>query len=151
VRAGRCCFGRLDRVAAAAPALGVGPPELLRQHGIEVRRALPAGLEPERPIYRACSDLHVLTTVTLNRRAVTCFGLRAWRLEYALFRPWPSHDAAVCRSVLRESDPGHQHATSNGTCTLSLDKFGSPLHISMRLRPPFATCSPTIAAHVRIQ
>ncbi len=131
---------------------GLGPAELLRQHGIEVVADLPgvgANLHDHlqiRSIYK------VRNTRTLNRRARNWLGKAAMALEYAFLRTGPltmppSQLGAFAKSdALRAAANIEWHVQP-----LSLDKFGSPLHAFDAITPSVCNLQPTSRGHVRIK
>jgi choline dehydrogenase len=131
---------------------GVGPPDLLRGHGIEVAADLPgvgANLHDHlqiRSIYK------VRNTTTLNRRAGSWLGKAAMALEYAMFRTGPLTMPPSQLGAVAKSDDGREHANIEWHVQpLSLDKFGSPLHAFDAITPSVCNLQPTSRGHVRIK
>ena len=131
---------------------GLGPAELLRQHGIEVVAALPgvgANLHDHlqiRSIYK------VRNTRTLNRRARTWLGKAAMALEYAFLRTGPLTMPPSQLGAFAKSDAGRTVANIEWHVQpLSLDKFGSPLHAFDAITPSVCNLQPTSRGHVRIK
>jgi choline dehydrogenase len=131
---------------------GVGPAELLRQHGIDVVANLPgvgANLHDHlqiRSIYK------VRGTTTLNRRARTWLGRGAMALEYAMFRTGPLTMPPSQLGAFARSDESRASANIEWHVQpLSLDKFGSPLHAFDAITPSVCNLQPTSRGHVRIK
>ncbi len=108
---------------------GLGPAELLQQHGIEIKQALPgvgANLQDHlqiRAVYK------VQGARTLNTRANSLWGKAMIGLEYALKRSGPmsmapSQLGAFTRSSSAKPWPDLEYHVQ----PLSLDAFGEPLH-----------------------
>ncbi len=131
---------------------GLGPAELLRQHGIAVIANLPgvgANLHDHlqiRSIYK------VRNTRTLNRRARTLVGRAAMALEYAFLRTGPLTMPPSQLGAFARSDSGHTSPNIEWHVQpLSLDKFGSPLHPFDAITPSVCNLQPTSRGHVRIK
>jgi choline dehydrogenase len=131
---------------------GLGPAELLRGLGVEVRADLPgvgANLQDHlqiRSIYK------VRNTRTLNRRARTWLGQAAMALEYAMFRTGPLTMPPSQLGAFARSDDQRKHANLEWHVQpLSLDKFGSPLHAFDAVTPSVCNLQPTSRGHVRIK
>jgi choline dehydrogenase len=131
---------------------GIGPGDLLREHGIDVVRDAPgvgANLHDHlqiRSIYR------VDNTVTLNRRARTWFGKAAMALEYALFHTGPLTMPPSQLGAFAKSDAAQPAANMEWHVQpLSLDKFGDPLHAFDAITPSVCNLQPTSRGHVRIR
>ena len=108
---------------------GIGPPDLLAEHGIGVRHALPgvgANLQDHlqlRMIYK------VRNTVTLNEQSTSLLGKARMGLQYALFRRGPLTMAPSQLGAFAKSDPARETPNLQYHIQpLSLDKFGDPLH-----------------------
>jgi choline dehydrogenase len=131
---------------------GIGPGELLREHGIDVvrdARDVGANLHDHlqiRSIYK------VDNTVTLNRRARTWLGKAAMALEYALFHTGPLTMPPSQLGAFAKSDAGQPAANMEWHVQpLSLDKFGDPLHAFDAITPSVCNLQPTSRGHVRIR
>ena len=131
---------------------GVGPPPLLREHGIDVVADLPgvgANLHDHlqiRSIYK------VQNTRTLNRRAGSWLGRAAMALEYAFFRTGPLTMPPSQLGAFARSDEGREAANIEWHVQpLSLDKFGAPLHAFDAITPSVCNLQPTSRGHVRIK
>jgi len=108
---------------------GIGRPEALAGHGIEVRHVLPGVGEnlqdhlQVRPVYR------VEGTTTLNDRARTLAGRAGIALQYALFRNGPMSMAPSQLGAFARTGPAFETPNVEyHVQPLSLDRFGAPLH-----------------------
>jgi choline dehydrogenase len=131
---------------------GLGPAELLQQHGIEVVADIPgvgANLHDHlqiRSIYK------VRNTRTLNRRARSLLGRAAMALEYAFLRTGPLTMPPSQLGAFGKSDSGRTAPNIEWHVQpLSLDKFGSPLHPFDAITPSVCNLQPTSRGHVRIK
>ncbi len=131
---------------------GVGPPELLREHGIDVVVDLPGVGENLHDHLQIRSIYKVKNTSTLNSRARTLLGRAAMALEYALFRTGPLTMPPSQLGAFARSDEGQTAANIEWHVQpLSLDKFGSPLHPFDAITPSVCNLQPTSRGHVRIK
>jgi len=131
---------------------GVGPPELLRRHGIEVVAELPGVGENLHDHLQIRSIYKVRNTRTLNRRARTLLGRAAMALEYAFFRTGPLTMPPSQLGAFARSDDGRTAANIEWHVQpLSLDKFGSPLHAFDAITPSVCNLQPTSRGYVRIK
>ncbi len=123
----------LSTGSVASPVIlqqsGVGPGDLLREHGIAVRHELPGvgeNLQDHlqiRPVFR------VSNTVTLNQRANSRIGRIAMGLEYALFRSGPLSMAPSQLGCFAKSDPSQETPNLEfHVQPLSTEKLGEALH-----------------------
>jgi choline dehydrogenase len=131
---------------------GVGPGELLRQHGIAViadRPGVGANLQDHlqlRLIYK------VDGITTLNERYHAPLGLAGMLLEYALFRRGPLTMAPSQLGLFTRSDPDRVRANLQyHVQPLSLDRFGEPLHKFPAFTASVANVQPTSRGHVRLR
>ena len=119
--------------AVATPCLlqrsGVGPGELLRSHGIELRHEVPGlggNLQDHlqiRTVYK------VKNTRTLNLRANSLLGRIGMGLEYALFKRGPLTMAPSQLGCFTKSDPSRETPNLQyHVQPLSCDRLGDPLH-----------------------
>jgi choline dehydrogenase len=108
---------------------GIGPPELLRGHGLEVRLAAPgvgANLQDHLQL-RAIYKLEGART--LNTRAATWWGKAGIGLEYLARRSGPMSMAPSQLGLFTRSGPEQAHPNLEfHVQPLSLDAFGQPLH-----------------------
>jgi choline dehydrogenase len=131
---------------------GIGPPDLLRQHGIEIAHpstGVGGNLQDHlqiRTVYK------VSNTRTLNARAGSLIGKAAMALEYFLFRTGPLTMPPSQLGAFAMSDPSQ--ATANmewHVQPLSLDAFGSPLHAFDAITPSVCNLRPSSRGHVHIR
>jgi choline dehydrogenase len=131
---------------------GVGPPALLREHGVDIVHGNPsvgANLHDHLQI-RSIYKVH--DTVTLNRRARTWLGRAAMALEYFAFRTGPLTMPPSQLGAFGKSDAAQPTADIEWHVQpLSLDKFGAPLHPFDAITPSVCNLRPTSRGHVRIK
>jgi len=131
---------------------GIGPAQLLRQHGIDVVQDLPgvgANLQDHlqiRSVYK------VQGVKTLNTLASSLMGKAAIGLEYALKRSGPmsmapSQLGAFTRSSADQPWPNIEYHVQ----PLSLDAFGEPLHDFPAFTASVCNLNPTSRGTVRIK
>jgi choline dehydrogenase len=131
---------------------GIGPGELLREHGIPAvheRRGVGENLQDHLQLRAA---FKVRNVVTLNQRANSLWGKAMMGLEYALFRTGPLTMAPSQLGGFTRSSP--EHATPNieyHVQPLSLDKFGDPLHPFPAFTASVCNLRPTSRGYVRIR
>jgi choline dehydrogenase len=131
---------------------GVGPGDLLQQHGIPVRHEMPGVGENLQDHLQLRMAFKVKNVVTLNQRVNSLFGKAAMGLEYLLFRSGPLTMAPSQLGGFTRSSP--EYATANveiHTQPLSLDKFGDPLHSFNAFTSSICNLRPTSRGHVRIK
>jgi choline dehydrogenase len=156
VRSARC-RGEVVLAAGAigSPQLlqlsGVGPADLLREHGIDVvleRLGVGENLQDHlqlRTIYKM-SGIRTLneTYGSLARRA-------HMGMNYALFRRGPLSMAPSQLGAFTRSDPARERPNIQFHIQpLSLDKFGDPLHAFPAITVSVCNVRPTSRGHVRI-
>ncbi|MBV1697114.1 MAG: GMC family oxidoreductase N-terminal domain-containing protein [Hyphomicrobiales bacterium] len=131
---------------------GVGPGELLQQHGITViadRPGVGANLQDHlqlRLIYK------VDGITTLNQRYYAPLGLTRMLLEYALFRRGPLTMAPSQLGLFTRSDPDRARANLQYHIQpLSLDRFGEALHKFPAFTASVANVQPTSRGQVRLR
>jgi choline dehydrogenase len=131
---------------------GIGPAELLRQHGIEVAVDAPgvgANLQDHlqiRAVYK------IDGAPTLNVLASSLFGKARIGLEYVMSRSGPmsmapSQLGAFTRSSSDREWPNIQYHVQ----PLSLDAFGEPLHAFPAFTASVCNLNPTSRGTVRIR
>jgi choline dehydrogenase len=131
---------------------GVGPADLLRQHGIPVFHEM-AGVG---------GNLHdhlqirmvwkVKGANTLNERVGNIFGKAAMGLEYLLFKTGPLTMPPSQLGAFARSDPAVTTPDIEWHVQpLSLDKFGDPLHPFGAITPSVCNLRPTSRGHIRIR
>ena len=108
---------------------GIGQGELLQQHGIGVRHALPGVGENLQDHLQVRLVYKVSNTKTLNLRANSLIGKAAMGLEYALFKTGPLTMAPSQLGAFAKSDPSRETANLQyHVQPLSTDKLGEDLH-----------------------
>jgi choline dehydrogenase len=131
---------------------GIGPGDLLQEHGIEVVRELAgvgANLQDHlqlRLVYR------VENTRTLNEDANRLLGRARMGLQYLLFRRGPLTMAPSQLGAFAKSDPARETPNLEyHVQPLSLDKFGDPLHPFPAFTASVCNLRPESRGHVRIR
>ena len=131
---------------------GVGPEELLREHGIPVAHASPGvggNLQDHLQLRMA---FKVKNVRTLNEWANTLRGKVSMGLEYLLFRTGPLTMAPSQLGGFTRSDPAQRSANLEfHVQPLSLDKFGDPLHPFPAFTASVANLRPSSRGSVRIK
>lgn len=130
---------------------GVGPGELLHEHGIPVAHDLPGVGENLHDHLQVRTIYEVSNTVTLNRRARTLFGKALMGMEYALFRTGPLTMPPSQLGAFARSSPDEPSANIEWHVQpLSLERFGEPLHSFDAITPSVCNLRPTSRGHLRI-
>ncbi len=131
---------------------GIGPGELLRQHGIELLRDAPgvgANLQDHlqiRSVYR------VEGARTLNTLANSLWGKAMIALEYALKRSGPMSMAPSQLGAFTRSDPAQPHPNLEyHVQPLSLPAFGQPLDTFPAFTASVCNLNPSSRGSVRIR
>ncbi len=131
---------------------GIGPGELLRQHGIDVLHDLPgvgANLQDHlqiRSVYK------VQNVKTLNTLASSLVGKAKIGLEYALNRSGPMSMAPSQLGAFTRSSPDQPWPNIEyHVQPLSLDAFGEPLHGFPAFTASVCNLNPTSRGTVQIQ
>lgn len=130
---------------------GVGPGDLLREHGIDVRHELPGVGENLQDHLQIRTAFKVEGVKTLNERANSLLGKMGIALEYALFRSGPMSMAPSQLGAFAKSDP--KFDTPNveyHVQPLTLDKFGEPLHPFPAFTASVCNLRPESRGRVRI-
>jgi choline dehydrogenase len=131
---------------------GIGPADLLQQHGITPVVNLPgvgANLQDHLQI-RAV--FQVQGVKTLNTLANSLWGKAMIGLEYALKRSGPMSMAPSQLGAFARSDPGRAHANLEyHVQPLSLDAFGEPLHRFPAFTASVCNLNPTSRGTVQIR
>lgn len=131
---------------------GIGPGELLQEHGIEVKHELPGVGENLHDHLQVRSVYKVKNTVTLNQRANSLIGKALMGLEYLLFKTGPLTMPPSQLGAFAKSDPDQTSANIEWHVQpLSLDKFGDPLHEFNAITPSVCNLRPSSRGHVRIK
>ncbi len=131
---------------------GIGPGELLRQHGIDVQHDLPgvgANLQDHlqiRTVYK------VQNVKTLNTLASSLVGKAKIGLEYAVNRSGPMSMAPSQLGAFTRSSPDQPWPNIEyHVQPLSLDAFGEPLHSFPAFTASVCNLNPTSRGTVQIQ
>ena len=131
---------------------GIGPADLLRQHGIPVVADLPgvgANLQDHLQI-RAVFKIN--GAPTLNVLASSMMGKAKIGLEYLLKRSGPMSMAPSQLGAFTRSSPEHEHPNLEyHVQPLSLDAFGEPLHSFPAFTASVCNLNPTSRGTVRIR
>ncbi len=131
---------------------GIGPGDLLRQHGISVRHELPGVGENLQDHLQIRTVFKVRNTRTLNERANRLIGRIGMGLEYFLFRRGPLTMAPSQLGAFAKSDPSFDTPNLQyHVQPLSLDKFGDPLHPFPAFTASVCNLRPTSRGHIRIK
>lgn len=130
---------------------GVGPADLLQQHGIPVVLDAPGVGENLQDHLQLRMGFKVQGAKTLNTMANSLFGKMRIGLEYALKRSGPMSMAPSQLGVFTRSDPSQASANLQyHVQPLSLNKFGEPLHDFPAFTASVCNLRPTSRGHVRI-
>lgn len=141
--------------AVASPHLlqlsGIGPGELLRRFGIEVRHELPGVGENLQDHLQIRTVFKVHGAPTLNERVHNPLW-KAWMgIEYALFRRGPLTMAPSQLGAFAKSDPAKATADLEyHVQPLSLERFGEPLHPFPAITASVCNLRPTSRGVVRL-
>jgi choline dehydrogenase len=130
---------------------GVGPGELLKQHGIEVFRDVQGVGENLQDHLQIRTIFKISGTHTLNELQATWHGKAKIALDYALRRRGPMAAAPSQLGIFMRTDP--RYATPNiefHVQPLSLDRFGEPLHDFPAITVSVCNLRPESRGHVRI-
>jgi len=130
---------------------GVGPAELLRQHGIAVRHALAGVGENLQDHLQIRTAFRISGAMTLNERQARLSGKARIALEYALRRTGPMAMAPSQLGIFMRSDA--RFASPNiefHVQPLSLERFGEPLHSFPAITVSVCNLRPESRGHVRI-
>ena len=130
---------------------GIGPPDLLREHGIDVVHALPGVGENLQDHLQIRAVYKVQNTRTLNERANSLTGKIGMGLEYLLFKRGPMTMAPSQLGVFTRSDPSRETPNLQyHVQPLSLDRFGEPLHPFPAITASVCNLRPDSRGHIRI-
>ncbi|CAN0580923.1 unnamed protein product, partial [Ectocarpus sp. 12 AP-2014] len=131
---------------------GVGPAELLREHGVELVHELPGVGENLQDHLQIRSVYKITNGKTLNAMASTLLGKAGIGLEYLLKRSGPmsmapSQLGAFTRSGAEQTHPNIQYHVQ----PLSLEAFGQPLHSYPAITASVCNLNPTSRGTVRLK
>jgi choline dehydrogenase len=131
---------------------GVGPANLLREHGIAVTHELPGVGENLQDHLQVRTVYKVHGVTTLNQRANSMLGKAAMGLEYLFFRTGPLTMPPSQLGAFAKSDPTQPSANIEWHVQpLSLDRFGEPLHDFPAITPSVCNLRPSSRGWVRIR
>ncbi|MFN4275104.1 MAG: GMC family oxidoreductase [Ferrovibrio sp.] len=129
---------------------GIGPADLLKEHGIDVLHHLPGVGENLQDHLQLRLIYRVRGVKTINDAGL--FGKAMMGAQYALLRRGALTMAPSTFGMFTRSAP--EHATPNVEFhiqPLSLDKFGDPLHPFPAFTASICNLRPTSRGHVRIR
>lgn len=131
---------------------GIGPAELLREHGVEVVHDLPGVGENLQDHLQIRSVYRITNGKTLNAMASTLLGKAGIGLEYLFKRSGPmsmapSQLGAFTRSSDEQTHPNIQYHVQ----PLSLEAFGQPLHPYPAITASVCNLNPTSRGTVRLK
>ena len=131
---------------------GVGPKELLKEHGVELVHELPGVGENLQDHLQIRSIYKITNGKTLNAIASTLLGKAGIGLEYLLKRSGPmsmapSQLGAFTRSSEEKIYPNIQYHVQ----PLSLEAFGQPLHPYPAITASVCNLNPTSRGTVRLK
>ena len=130
---------------------GIGPGELLREHGIAVRHDLP-GVGGNLHDHLQIRMVWKVKGPTLNERANSWLGKASMGLEYLFFKTGPLTMPPSQLGAFAKSDPSQPTPDIEWHVQpLSLGKFGDPLDPFPAITPSVCNLRPTSRGHVRIR
>jgi choline dehydrogenase len=131
---------------------GVGPGDLLRGFGIEVRHELPGVGENLQDHLQIRCAFKVRNTRTLNEMTHNPFTKVGMGLQYLLFRSGPMTMAPSQLGVFTKSDAGRETPNIQyHVQPLTLKKFGEPLDPFPAFTASVCNLRPTSRGHVRVK
>jgi choline dehydrogenase len=131
---------------------GIGPAELLRQHGIPIVHAMPGAGENLQDHLQLRAAFKVKGVKTLNDWYHRWYGPAQMALQYALFRKGPLTMAPSQLGAFAKSDPSQKTANIEyHVQPLSLEKFGDPVHPFPAFTSSVCNLRPESRGHVRIK
>jgi len=130
---------------------GIGPGELLRDHGLTVHHDNPSvGANLQDHLQIRCA-YRIAGTPTLNERSQTLFQKAKIAAEYAMFRSGPMSMAPSQLGTFAKSDPTRDTPNLQYHIQpLSLNKFGEPLDPFPAFTASVCNLRPTSRGHVHI-
>jgi choline dehydrogenase len=130
---------------------GVGPADLLKEHGIPFVLDVPGVGENLQDHLQLRMGFKVQGAKTLNTMANSLFGKMRIGLEYVLNRSGPMSMAPSQLGAFTRSDPNQASANLQyHVQPLSLNKFGEPLHDFPAFTASVCNLRPSSRGHVRI-
>ena len=131
---------------------GIGPADLLRQHGIPVVHDLPGVGGNLQDHLQIRAVFKVDGVATLNTLANSWWGKLKIGMEYALKRSGPMSMAPSQLGAFTRSDPAQPYPNIEyHVQPLSLDAFGEPLHGFDAFTASVCNLNPTSRGSVRIR
>lgn len=131
---------------------GIGPTDLLEQHGIPVQKALPGVGENLQDHLQIRAVFKVKGVKTLNTMANSLLGKAQIGLEYLLKRSGPMSMAPSQLGAFTKSDPTQPYANLEyHVQPLSLEAFGEDLHPFPAFTASVCNLNPTSRGSVKIQ
>ncbi|HEY8050491.1 MAG TPA: GMC family oxidoreductase N-terminal domain-containing protein [Ramlibacter sp.] len=131
---------------------GIGPADLLQQHGIPVVHELPGVGENLQDHLQIRAVFTVKGVTTLNTLANSLWGKMKIGLEYAMFRTGPMSMAPSQLGAFTRSSPELEWPNIEyHVQPLSLDAFGEPLHPFPAFTASVCNLNPTSRGTVRIR
>jgi choline dehydrogenase len=131
---------------------GIGPAELLREHGLRVEHDLPGVGGNLQDHLQIRAVFGVEGAKTLNTMANSLWGKGLIGLEYLLRRTGPMSMAPSQLGAFTRSDPARPHPNLEyHVQPLSLDAFGQPLHAFNAFTASVCNLNPTSRGSVRIR
>ncbi len=131
---------------------GIGPAEVLRQHGVPVVHELPGVGENLQDHLQIRAVFKVQGVETLNTLANSWLGKARIGLQYLLTRSGPMSMAPSQLGAFTRSSPDQPYPNVEyHVQPLSLDAFGEPLHPFNAFTASVCNLNPTSRGHVRIR
>jgi choline dehydrogenase len=131
---------------------GIGPGDLLREHGIPLVHELAGAGENLQDHLQLRLVYKVENTRTLNEDANRLLGRARMGLQYLLFRRGPLTMAPSQLGAFARSDPARETPNLEyHVQPLSLDKFGDPLHPFPAFTASVCNLRPESRGHVRLR
>ena len=130
---------------------GIGPGQLLGEHGIAVRHDLP-GVGGNLHDHLQIRMVWKVKGPTLNERSNSWLGKASMGLEYLFFKTGPLTMPPSQLGAFAKSDPSEPTPDIEWHVQpLSLGKFGDPLDPFPAITPSVCNLRPTSRGHVRIK
>ena len=130
---------------------GIGPGELLQQHGIPVVHEL-RGVGGNLHDHLQIRMMWKVKGGTLNERANSWLGKMGMGLEYLLWKKGPLTMPPSQLGAFSKTDPSEPSPNIEWHVQpLSLDKFGDPLHPFPAITPSVCNLRPTSRGWIRIK
>ena len=131
---------------------GIGPGDVLKAAGIEVRHELPGVGENLQDHLQIRCAYKVSGVKTLNERSQTLWHKAMIALEYAIWRSGPMSMAPSQLGCFAKSDPSRETPNLQYHIQpLTLPKFGEPLDPFPAFTASVCNLRPTSRGHVRIK